>query len=85
MEEDRTPPFYEQEEYWCNEVKTHIEEDVNRGREGRGSVGSKWDRGVASGASDGDSELESAYQRVEETLAEQQFGITALIGNAMSQ
>ena len=82
VEEDQTPPNYEQEEYWSNEVQSHAEtvEGKRRGSDG-GGRGSKWDRGVAS--SDEDTELTSAYQKVEQTLAEQQFGIGALIGENM--
>ena len=78
--EDQTPPNYEQEEYWSNEVISHVEK-VEGKRRGSGGRGSKWDRGGAS--SDEDTELTSAYQKVEQTLAEQQFGIGALIGENM--
>ncbi len=91
MEADRNtpPPLIEQEKYWSyagdgnhlEETNSHLEETSNNYRRNKHS--SKWDRGVVKGSgssSDEDIELESAYQKVEQTLAEQQFGITALIG-----
>ena len=78
-----TPPLYDQE-CWTHEVTGQTEGTgalVDKKRRDSKRV-SKWDRGVASGgsASEEDEELETAYQRVEQTLAEQQFGIDTLIG-----
>ena len=48
---------------------------------------SKWDRHVSRGntpsSEEEDQELEKAYQKVEQTLAQQQFGINALIDETL--